>query len=215
MILTFIVNDLKIVMNNINLLLMNQRHDFLMIFEETRMRFSMKLKINIFSNLQSFLTSYALRLMFKEFKRLSSQSTILLACINSFITSLRLPSSHRIQARMFNEGALLIEDIHSHSRFERSSSIDLVLIANNPDDSTNSLLHVQELEVVRTRGRLADAENRRQRVFDDFTYREPSQYKRAETVIQLKEARNLNSKMKRVLRRADSASSRDRSRDRS
>jgi hypothetical protein len=109
------IDDLKIVMNSIDLLLMNQRHDFLMIFDETRMRFLMKLKVNIFSNLQSFVTSYALRLIFKEFKRLTAQPTILSACINSFITSLSLFCSHRIQTRMFdNEDILIIDDIHPH-----------------------------------------------------------------------------------------------------
>jgi hypothetical protein len=136
------------VVDNINLLLMNQRHDFLILFDEARMRFPMELKINVFSNVQSFVTPYALRLMLKEFKSLTAQPTALPACTNNFTTSMGLPCSHRIQARMFENdggGVLLIDDIHPHWRFERPSPID-ALAAENPGNSPNPLLHVQDPE---------------------------------------------------------------------
>lgn len=53
-------NNLKIVMNNINLLLKNQRHNYLIAFDEAKMHFLIKLQINIFRNLLTFVTPYAL-----------------------------------------------------------------------------------------------------------------------------------------------------------
>lgn len=209
--------------DSIDLLLINQRHDFLMAFDEAKMRFPIELKINVFSNLQGFVTPYALRLVFKEFKRLTAQSTALLACTNNFTTSLGLPCSHQIQARMFgNEGVLLIDDIHPHWRFERPPPIDPALAPENPGNPSNPLLHVQEPEVVRTRGRPAGAKNRRQRAFDDSTYREPSQFERAEAAIAAEAAAAIQLEgagvgaevldlgIERALRCADSAPTRGR-----
>jgi hypothetical protein len=108
------IDDLKIVVNSIDLLLFNQRHDYLLTIDETRMRYLKKLQINIFRNLRSFVTSYAMRLILKQYHRLTIESTALSVCINSFTISMSLFCSHRIQKRMFNDQLLLIEDIHSH-----------------------------------------------------------------------------------------------------
>jgi hypothetical protein len=150
--------DLKIVVDSLDLQLKNQRYDYLIAFE-AKMRFPMKLKIDIFRDIQSFVTSIALRMIFKEFKRLTIQPTALSACINGFTTSIDLSCSHWIQARMFiDEGCYFIEDVHPYWRFEKPPIVPVVVNLENPP---NPLLHVIEPEVVRTRGRRADAENQR------------------------------------------------------
>jgi hypothetical protein len=106
--------DLKLVVDNIDLLLKNQRHDYLIAFEEAKMRFSLKFRIDLFRNLSTLMTSYALRLIFIEYKRLINHFTVISACTHSFTTVIDLSCSHKIQKRLYDSEHLLLEDVHSH-----------------------------------------------------------------------------------------------------
>jgi hypothetical protein len=65
--ITFI-DDLKIMMNNLNLLLINQRHDYLIEFENVKIRYSLQCRIDFFQNIFVFVTSYVLRKILKQYK---------------------------------------------------------------------------------------------------------------------------------------------------
>jgi hypothetical protein len=63
--ITFI-DDLKIMMNNLNLLLINQRHDYLIEFENVKIRYSLQCRIDLFQNIFAFVTFYVLRKILKQ-----------------------------------------------------------------------------------------------------------------------------------------------------
>ncbi len=110
------IDDLKIVMNDINLLLINEQHNYLIDINETRLRYSIELRKSIFNQLASFVTSIALRKILSQYKKLIERLTIIAACIRIFTTITELSCSHKIQQRLYEEESLLIEDVHSHWR---------------------------------------------------------------------------------------------------
>ena len=107
--------DLKTMVENLDFMLINQRHDYLIAAEEVKVRYSMDLKIDAFRNLIAFVISYALRKILGEYKRLIDQPTVFFACIKAFSTFLGLPCVHVIQERLTSNGnGLMIEDVHPH-----------------------------------------------------------------------------------------------------
>jgi hypothetical protein len=109
-------NDLKTVMNDINLLLINEQHNYLIDMIETKMRYSIELRRSVFDQLTSFVTSVALWKILSQYKKLIERFTVISACIDVFITTTELSCSHKIQKRLFNENCILIENVHSHWR---------------------------------------------------------------------------------------------------
>jgi uncharacterized membrane protein YgcG len=215
--------DLKIVVDNLNLLLINQRHDyliefenakvryslqcridlfqtFLIKFENVKVRYSLQCRIDLFQNISAFVTSYALRKILDQYKRLTDESTVLSACIKAFSTTLGLSCAHIIQERLGSTGCLLIDDVHPHWRFEKSDASAVI----------DSLLHVQNPEVVRTRGRPIGAENRtrREEVFDNSTLRVPSQFEHVEGEMSTQMNEPLDDQIAQILARTDSTSRR-------
>jgi glycerol-3-phosphate dehydrogenase len=108
------IDDLKIMMNNLNFLLINQHHDYSIEFENVKIRYSLQCRIDFFQNIFAFVTSFALRKILNQYKRLIDESTILSACIKTFSTTLRLSCAHVIQERVESTDCLLIENVHSH-----------------------------------------------------------------------------------------------------
>jgi hypothetical protein len=53
-------NDLKTMINDINLLLINKQHDYLIDMTKTKMRYLIELRRSVFDQLTSFVTSVAL-----------------------------------------------------------------------------------------------------------------------------------------------------------
>ncbi len=110
------IDDLKTMMNEINLLLINEHHNYLIEMKEAKMRYFIELRKFIFDQLTSFVTSTALWKILSQYKRLIECFTIISACIRIFITIIELSCSHKTQNRMYEEECLLIEDVHSHWR---------------------------------------------------------------------------------------------------
>jgi hypothetical protein len=54
------MSDLKTMMNDINLMLVNEHHNYLIEMKEARMRYSIELRKSIFDQLVSYVTSIAL-----------------------------------------------------------------------------------------------------------------------------------------------------------
>ncbi len=111
--ITFI-DDLKIMINNLNLLLINQRYDYLIEFKNAKIRYSLQCRINLFQNIFAFVTSYALRKNLNQYKRLIDESTIFFVCIKIFSTTMRLSCAHIIQKRLESVDCLSMKNVHSH-----------------------------------------------------------------------------------------------------
>jgi hypothetical protein len=108
------IDDLKTMIDEINLLLMNEYHNYLLKFEEAKIRLSMKLNKSIYQRLTAHVTSYILRMIDEQYKLIINQSIALSSCTNAFIIIIELSCSHRIQNRLFDEEFLILKDVHSH-----------------------------------------------------------------------------------------------------
>ena len=170
-------------------------------FDEAKMRYPMDLRKPVFNRIAAFVTPYALRRIDDQYRLLTDQATAVNRCTGSFTTTTGLPYSHKVQERLFGpEGCLILEDVHPHWRFERSSLPDPI---NDP--ALDPLLQVEKPAVVQPRGRPAGAENRRQ-ALDNSTYRNPSQFEIVEGEIAEQHGNELPANIERVLARAEATS---------
>jgi hypothetical protein len=119
--LRFFTDDLKMMMNNIEILLMNQRREYAMKLDDAKMRVSFDLKISSFRDLISHVTFHALRKIFNQYL-LIEKSDYSSVCTHSWIIISDLSCSHLIKNRMTTSAkVLLLEDVHSHWFFVRST----------------------------------------------------------------------------------------------
>jgi hypothetical protein len=107
-------DDLKTIVNDINLMLINELQNYRIALDDDRMRYLMKLRKSIFEQLIFFVTTIAHRKILSQYKLMIERFTVLSACIKIFITIIELLCSHRIQKRLFQRKCLLIENVHSH-----------------------------------------------------------------------------------------------------
>jgi hypothetical protein len=160
-------SDLKSVIEDIDLLLINEHHDHLLKLNDDKTRFLMKLRKSIFQQISSYIITSTRRRNATQYQLIINQITTLSLCTQTFITIIDLSCSHKIQKRMFKKECILMKNIHSHWRFERNHS---------STSRTIDLLRVKDLDVKRTRERSQDVENRRAEIFDSSTAREFSQF---------------------------------------
>ncbi len=109
-------NDLKTIMNEINLLLINELQNYRIDLNDDRMRYFMKCRKPIFDQIAFFVSINVLRKILSQYKLLMKRSIVMSVCINVLIIIIELLCSHRIQKRMFQKESILIEDVHSHWR---------------------------------------------------------------------------------------------------
>jgi hypothetical protein len=108
------IEDLKIVIDNIKLLLINQIHDHTIAFDDAKLRYSAHLRKSIFQQLFAFVVFNVINLMMSQYKLLTNQTTAFSRCIVVFIKIMRLSCSYKMQKRLYKKKSLLIEDVHSH-----------------------------------------------------------------------------------------------------
>lgn len=108
--------DLKKVVDAINLLLINQAHNHALAVANAKVRFPKELRLPIFQHLAAHVSSYALKKIAEQYHMLIDRPTVLLACTHVFTTTTGLPCSHKIQSRLYSDGALMLEDVHVHWR---------------------------------------------------------------------------------------------------
>ncbi len=106
--------DLKIVVNEINLLLINEHHNYELALADQKVRYSTALRKSIFSQLTAHITHYALRKIVTQYALLTDQFTMLDSCSKTFIIIIELLCSHKIQKRLFNKKNILLKDVYSH-----------------------------------------------------------------------------------------------------
>ena len=209
--LKFSTGDLKTVVDAIELLLTNQRHDYLNAFEIAKTRLSLKLRVPILRELTPYVTPFALRLVLQQYKKIVSLQECLSACINVFTTTTDLSCSHKIQSRMYDGaqgGVLKLEDIHPHWRFVKpTASASVVQVEETPssvdsDDQSfavESLLRVQAPAVIRSKGRPSGSQNRRQQTAEQSSDRIPSQFERVEADMTIQHTQEQEEEQEKVI----------------
>jgi hypothetical protein len=108
--------DLKIVIDNIKLLLINQTQNHRLELSDVKLRYSAHLRKLIFQQLFAFVISTVINLMLSQYQLSFDRSIALLFCIDVFIRIMRLSCSHKMQKRLYQSESLLIENVHSHWR---------------------------------------------------------------------------------------------------
>ncbi len=100
--------------NNVNFLLINQHHDYLLSLKEQKIRYSLNLRKKIFQQLVFHISHYALRKISVQYDLLTEKSIAIESCTNVFIITMRLSCSHKIQEKMYEEKTILMKDVHLH-----------------------------------------------------------------------------------------------------
>ena len=107
--------DLKTVVDDIELLLNNQYHNYKLNLDETKMRYPFELNKPVFREIRAYVTPHAIRKIDAQYKLLVDAATALPACTETFTASTGLPCSHKIQERLYEaKGCVLLKDVHPH-----------------------------------------------------------------------------------------------------
>jgi hypothetical protein len=183
------IGDLKSVVDSLELLLMNQRHDYIGAIQMAKTRLPFRLRASILRDLVAHVTPFALHKVMEQYNLITITEEPLSRCTNVFTRTLSLPCAHRIQRRIYDTaggGVLKIEDIHPHWRFEGSAvnlsvdsseftpeatpeatseTFDAEMNYDIPTSSLSNLsdplLQVQNPAVIRPKGRPVGARGRR------------------------------------------------------
>jgi hypothetical protein len=111
------VDDLKKMIKIIELMLKNQKAEYLIAHEEAKTRVFKECAISDLKNLRIYISFYALRLIRKQLDKLNKakdSNTLLVLCIRVYETSMKLSCAYVIKRRMNNSKLLQIKDVHFH-----------------------------------------------------------------------------------------------------
>ena len=112
--------DLKTIVNTSNIICDRQRNNYIIVFENVKQRLNNKLRKSIYRNVNVYVTSFALRKIDEQYKRLlkvEKKNVKLFVCTESFKEVMSLSCVHVIEERrtnFTNEEILKLIDIHSH-----------------------------------------------------------------------------------------------------
>ncbi len=112
--LRFSSDDLKTMIDEINLLLTNEYQKYLLAFEETKVRYFLYLRKTIFQQIMTYVAHSAIKMILSQYQKMIDQFTTLFVCTNSFIIFIELSCFYKIQKKTYNERSLLLEDVHFH-----------------------------------------------------------------------------------------------------
>ena len=135
--LRFFTEDLKLVIDKIEILLMNQRKNYAMKFDVVKMRMFFDFQIFLFRDLIFKVFSHVLRLIHKQYQLIQT-SNYSTNCINAWRVILEFFCNHVIQKRMnFPIAMILFKNVHSHEHFIKFVSsvfsfIDFILLIKEP-----------------------------------------------------------------------------------
>ncbi len=108
------IDDLKIVIKSIDLLLMNEYINHLLVIDNAKIRFSLNLRHSVYQLISSYVTYVVIRKIHSQYQKIIENSTIVSVCIEVFIIITDLSCAHLIQKRLFEVEFLLLNDDHSH-----------------------------------------------------------------------------------------------------
>ncbi len=97
-------------------MLLNQQNDYFIVFKEVKMCLAHDFQLLIFRDLHAQITFFTLQKILSQWKLLTSTSTALSLCTNSFTTSMKLVYAHWIQAQIYSKTLyiLKLKNMHSH-----------------------------------------------------------------------------------------------------
>ena len=101
------LEDLKTVIDFIDLLLMNQRQIYILNMKQIKVRLSHRFRSFIFIYLLARDTSFALKQIYNQYRLITAAFTALSVCTRVFTTMTELLCAHKIQKRMFERNELI------------------------------------------------------------------------------------------------------------
>ena len=105
------VDDLKIVINTIDLMFMNERQNYNIKLNKTKMRISIHVKKFIFRDLFIKVSLFVLNQILSHYLKVINHN--MKSCIKQFITTMRLSYAHIMKQRISKTIKILkIKDIH-------------------------------------------------------------------------------------------------------
>lgn len=109
------------IVDKISKLLIEERHNYLIAFEEDKDRIPTQLyRQFVFTRLKKYVTSYAMLKILPQVKLLKEKELkgeALGLCTGSFTRSLGLPSVHTIERRNLANEPIKLDDMHQHWHF--------------------------------------------------------------------------------------------------
>ena len=111
------LEDLKTVIDFIDLLLMNQRQIYILNMKQIKVRLSHRFRLFIFTHLLARVILFALKQIYDQYRLITAAFTVLPVCTRVFTTMTRLLCAHKIQNRMYEqeENELIrLKDVHVH-----------------------------------------------------------------------------------------------------
>ena len=109
----FYIGNLKIIINAIDLMFMNERQNYNIKLNEIKMRISLHVKKSIFRDLFTKISLFALNQMLSHYLKVINHN--IKPCIKQFIITIKLLCAYVMKQRMLKATEMLrIEDIHSH-----------------------------------------------------------------------------------------------------
>lgn len=173
-----------------NILLINQRENYLIDLEDAKQRLSHRLRLSIYFNLIGHITPHALKLIHTQYELVTANQTALPPCKHIFTQTTGLPCSHRIQDRMYDEasgGIILLEDVHPHWWFNKPAVRNALQEEDTPPSDNNADMRVRSPQVIRGKGRPQGSLGpltRREQQFEDSSQRELSGFEHVENATQ-------------------------------
>ena len=109
------LEDLKTVIDFIDLLLMNQRQIYILNMKQIKVRLSHRFRLFIFTHLFARVISFVLKQIYNQYRLIIAAFTALFVCTRMFTTITELLYAHKIQKRMFERDKLIqLKDVYFH-----------------------------------------------------------------------------------------------------
>ena len=107
------IGDLETVYKAIDLMLGNERQDYKIALDEVKIRLSFYIKHDIFRDLYTKVSPFALKLMVSQYLKVKNND--MKSCTKHFTIIMGLSCVYIMERRMVEgAGILLLDDIHSH-----------------------------------------------------------------------------------------------------
>ena len=136
------INNLKLIIDKIDLLFINQQNDYLIDFEKIKMRLFKILRQSIFRDLIEYVILYALQKIYTKYKALTNVSNVFFRCSKTYTIKSDLLCNYVISKLMFNfSDVLKLKNVHSHWKFVKEK-MKRVVIKNHVSNFSDDFYHL-------------------------------------------------------------------------
>ncbi len=91
-----------IIIDKLNLLLLDQRYNYVQKLKKAKTYLSFELRLSIFQDLTVFVTSHALRQIYQQYKHFTAELMMIMTCMSTFTRTTKLICVHEIQNCMYD-----------------------------------------------------------------------------------------------------------------